>query len=132
MVVGLLNQVQIFWQLYLIELIGFLTSLTQAVAFDISKAFDRNWHDGLLHKPKSYGILGQIFDLVSSFFSDRWLWVVLDWKSSEECPVNAGVPQGSNLGPTLFLLNINDFPDDVNMNVLLQTILPSLLWHLSR
>ena len=46
---------------------------TQAVALGISKAFDRVWHAGLLHKFKSYGISGQIFDLISSFFSNRWL-----------------------------------------------------------
>ena len=46
---------------------------TQAVALDISKAFDRVWHAGLLHKLKSYGISGQIFGLISSFLSNRRL-----------------------------------------------------------
>ena len=70
---------------------------TQAVALDISKAFDRVWHAGLLHKLKSYGISGQIFGLISSFLSNRWLRVVLDGKSSQEYPVNAGIPQRSIL-----------------------------------
>ena len=44
---------------------------TQAVALDISKAFDRVWHAGLFHKLESYGISGQIFGLISSFFINR-------------------------------------------------------------
>ena len=70
-------------------------------------------HAGLLHKLKSYGISGQIFDLISSFVSNRRLQVVLDGKSSQEYPVNAEVPQGSILGSTLFLLYINELPDYV-------------------
>ena len=90
---------------------------TRAVALDISKAFDRVWHAGLLHKLKSYGILGQIFGLIFSFLVNRRLRVVLDGKSSEEYLVNTGVSQGSILGPTLFLLYINDFPEDVICNI---------------
>ena len=65
---------------------------TRTVALDISKDFDRVWHPGLLHKLRSYGTSGQIFGLISSFLSNRRLRVVLDGKSSQEYPVNAGVP----------------------------------------
>ena len=75
---------------------------TQAVAPDISKAFDRVWHGFLLNKFNSFGISGQIFCLTFSLLSNRRLWVVLDEKPSQEYPVNAGVPQGFILGPTLF------------------------------
>ena len=90
---------------------------TRVVALDISKAFDRVWYAGLLHKLKSYGISGQIFGLISSFLSNKRLRMVLDGKSSQEYSVNAGVPQGSILGPTLFLLYIKYLPDDVICNI---------------
>ena len=89
----------------------------RAVARDISKDFDRVRHAVLLQKLRFYGISGRTFGLISSFLSNRRLWVVLDGKSPQEYPVNAGVPQGSILGPTLFLLYINEPPDDVICNI---------------
>ena len=85
---------------------------TRAVVLDKSEAFDRVGHAGLLQEIQSYGISGHIFGHISSFLSNRQLWVVLGGKSSQEYPVNAGVPQGSIIERTLFLLYINDLSDD--------------------
>ena len=84
----------------------------------IPKAIDRVWHAGCLHKLKSYGISAQTFGLISYFLSNRWLQVVLDGKSSQEYPDNAGFYQGYILGPTLFLLYINGLPDGVVLFIL--------------
>ena len=89
-----------------------------------------NWYNtGLLQKIRSYGILGQIFIIISSFLSYRRLRVVLDVKASQEYPVNAGVPQGSILGLTPFLWYINDLPDNTLMafRMMLSVILLSML-----
>ena len=87
------------------------------MALDIFKDFDRVWYSRFLQKLKSHGISGQIFGLISSFLSNRWLPLVLDGKSSQEYSVNAGVPQGSILGPTLFLLYVNDLPENVTCDI---------------
>ena len=94
-----------------------MSGATRGVAPDIPKAFNRVWHAGLLHELSYYGISNQIFGLISSFLSIRWLLVVLDEKSSQEYHVKTGVPQGPILGCTRFLLYINDLPDDVNCNI---------------
>ena len=90
---------------------------TRAVVLDISKSFDSVWHAGLLHKLMSYGISGQIFGLMSSFLSNRWLQVVLHGRSKQEYPVKAAVPQGAILGLILFLVYINDLPDYIICNI---------------
>ena len=89
------------------------SGVTRAVALDISKAFDRVWHNGLLHKLRAYGVTDAIFQIISSFLSGRRLKVVLDGKLSPEFAINAVVPQGSIVSPTLFLLFINDLLDIV-------------------
>ena len=66
-----------------------------------------NWHAGLLHKLKSYGISGQIFSFISSFLNNRRLRVVLDGKSSQEYPVNAGVPHFSYYTLMTFLMMLS-------------------------
>ena len=66
-----------------------------------------------------YGISGQIFGLISSFLSNRWYWVILDEKSLQDNRVNTGFSQGSILLLTLFLLYINDLPDEVICNITL-------------
>ena len=108
---------------------------TQAVTLDIFKAFDRVWHAGLFHKLKSYGISGQIFGLILSFLSNIWLQVVLHGKSSQKYPVNPGVPQSCILGPTVFLLYINDLPEMLSVKLLFMLILListlSVIRHLS-
>ena len=107
---------------------------TRAAALDIYKAFNKVWHAGLLHKLKSFGISGQMFGLISSFLSNRWLWVILDGNSSQEYPLNAETPQGSILGPTPSLLHINDFSDDVICSIAIYadytTIYSSVVRHL--
>ena len=99
---------------------------TRAVVLDISKAFVRVWHDSLLDKLKSYGLSEEIFGLISSYLSNRRIRVVLDGKSLQEYLVDAGVPQASILGCTLFLLYINDLPDDVILNVAIYAVDTSL------
>ena len=71
------------------------------------------WHAVVLHKLKSYGISRHIFALISAFLSNTRLSVALDGKSSQEYSVDDYFPQSSILGPTLFLLDINDLPDRV-------------------
>ena len=105
---------------------------TQAVALDISKAFDRVWHAGLLPKHKSYGISGisgQLFCLISSFLRNRLRWVILYGRSSQEYPVNAGVPQAPFLILHFSCYTLMTFL--MMLSVILLSMLMTLLSNLS-
>ena len=70
------------------------------------------WHDGLLFKLKSYGISGCLFTVIKDFLNNRQQHVVLNGKSSIGYPVTAGAPQGSVLGPLLFLICVGNISSE--------------------
>ena len=90
------------------------------VILDFSKAFDTVPHGKLLHKHERYGINGNIYSWLEMFLTKRHMRVVVDGDFSDSVTVDSGVPQGTVLGPLLFLCHINNLPDCVKSSVLCQ------------
>ena len=88
-----------------------------AILLDLSKAFDTVPHNKLCYKLSSYGIRGQLLNWINAFLTDRKQQVVLNGETSQPQPVISGVPQGSVLGPLLFLCYINDIPSAVKSKI---------------
>ena len=83
------------------------------VFLDISKAFDKVWHEGLIYKLKQNGVNGNLLETLTNFLNDRKQRVVLNGQHSKWANIEAGVPQGSILDPLLVLIYINDLPDNL-------------------
>ena len=88
-----------------------------SVFLDILKAFDKVWHEGLIYKIRRCGVAGTLLLLLQSFLSNRKQRTVLNGQSSTWGNIQAGVPQGSILGPLLFLIYINDLVQNLRCKV---------------
>ena len=87
------------------------------ILFDFKKAFDTVPHKRLVLKLRNMGISGKLLNVLENFWSDRSFRVGVDGKMSTIRKILSGIPQGSVLGPILFLIYINDLPDRIKSRI---------------
>lgn len=87
-----------------------LSKPTGAIFLDIEKAFDRVWHQGLIYKMKKAHYPGKLINVIKSYLEERRFVIKIDTEKSDERKVQAGVPQGSILGPLLYNIYTADMP----------------------
>ena len=92
--------------------------LTMSIFCDLSKAFDVISHNILLQKLEFYGLRGVAKEWISNYLSDRHQYVEIENFKSSVCKIECGVPQGSILGPLLYLIYVNDIPKATTGNLL--------------
>ena len=92
--------------------------ITISIFCDLSKAFDVISHNILLQKLEFYGIRGVAKEWISNYLSDRNQYVEIENFKSSVCKIECGVPQGSILGPLLYLIYVNDIPKATTGNLL--------------
>ena len=90
---------------------------SRVISLDISKAFDRVWHKGLLAKIPMFGLHNKLIKWVASFLSNRSIALRVDGFLSEPHSINSGVPQGSVISPVLFILFINDLLSSTSSSI---------------
>ena len=110
---------QLLYIIHLIKLSWSYGNITHGVFLDVSAAFDKCWHSGILEKLKQNRIEGKCLALFESYLRGRKQIVVVDGVKSDIKEVKAGIPQGSRLGPLLWILYANDILENLDSEVML-------------